>query len=113
VLNRAVAHLPLFEKQDDYVAFEQVLAAAMERERLPLFAYCLMPNHWHFVVRPETDEQFTAFFRWLPRMQTIRWHAHDQTQGTAPLPRTSQSLPSSLDTLTYYFRRANPTSYST
>jgi putative transposase len=85
VLNRAVARLPLFEKQDDYVAFEQVLAEAMERERLPLFAYCLMPNHWHFVVRPETDEQLTAFFRWLTHTHTMRWHAHYQTQGTGHL----------------------------
>jgi RNA polymerase sigma factor (sigma-70 family) len=25
------------------------------RERLPIFACTVMPNHWHFVVRPETD----------------------------------------------------------
>jgi len=53
VLNRAVARLPLFEKAADYEAFERVLAEAHEREPLPIFASCVMPNHWHFVVRPE------------------------------------------------------------
>jgi putative transposase len=50
VLNRAVARLPLFEKAEDFDAFERVLAEAFERERLPIFAYTVMPNHWHFVV---------------------------------------------------------------
>jgi len=85
VLNRAVARLPLFEKQEDYEAFERVLAEAFERQPLPIFAYCVMPNHWHFVVRPETDEQLTDFFRWLTHTHTMRWHAHYGTQGTGHL----------------------------
>jgi putative transposase len=85
VLNRAVARLPLFEKQEDYDAFERVLAEAFEREELPIFAYSVMPNHWHFVVRPLTDEQLSDFFRWLTHTHTMRWHAHHRTQGTGHL----------------------------
>ena len=85
VLNRAVARLTLFEKQGDYEAFERVMAEAVEREPLPIFAYCVMPNHWHFVVRPTTNRQLTDFFRWLTHTHTMRWHAHYQTQGTGHL----------------------------
>ena len=85
VLNRAVARLPLFEKDADYVAFERVLEETLEREPLPILAYCLMPNHWHFVVRPRTDEQLSAFFRWPTLTHTMRWHAHYKTQGTGHL----------------------------
>ena len=85
ILNRAVARLPLFEKPEDYAAFERVLVEAVERERLPILAYCVMPNHWHFVVRPETDQQVTEFFRWLTHTHTMRWHAHHQTAGTGHL----------------------------
>ena len=85
VLNRAVARLRLFEKQQDYEAFERVLTEAFERHTLPIFAYCVMPNHWHFVVRPETDEQLSEFFRWLTHTHTMRWHAHYHTQGTGHL----------------------------
>ncbi len=51
VLNRRVMRLPLFEKDADYLAFERVLAASLERPDAPsLLAWCLMPNHCHIVV---------------------------------------------------------------
>ena len=46
VINRAVARLTLFEKQENYEAFERVLKLAHERVPLPIFGYCVMPNHW-------------------------------------------------------------------
>ena len=85
VLNRAVARLPLFEKAEDYKAFERVLEESFERHPLPIYAYSVMPNHWHFVVRPKTKEQLSAFFRWLTHTHTMRWHAHYGTQGTGHL----------------------------
>jgi len=85
VLNRAVARLPLFEKPEDYESFERVLAEAYEREPLPIFAYCVMPNHWHFVVCPKTRRQLSSFFRWLTHTHTMRWHAHYHTSGTGHL----------------------------
>ena len=85
MLNRAVARLTLFEKTEDYQAFERVLEEAIAREQLPLFAYTVMPNHWHFVVRPETDSQLSDFFRWLTHTHTMRWHAHHRTEGTGHL----------------------------
>ena len=85
VINRALARLTLFEKQEDYEAFERVLALAHERVHLGIFAYCVMPNHWHFVVCPKTDTQVTDFFRWLTHTHTMRWHAHYHTEGTGHL----------------------------
>jgi putative transposase len=52
---------------------------------LPIFAMVLMPNHWHFVVRPTTDDQLTTFFRRLTLTHTMRWHAHYRTGGTGHL----------------------------
>jgi REP-associated tyrosine transposase len=85
VLNRAVARLTLFEKRGDYEAFERVLSEAFTRQPLPIFAYSVMPSHWHFVVRPETNDQLSDFFRWLTHTHTMRWHAHYHTQGTGHL----------------------------
>jgi len=47
-LNRAVARLPLFEKDGDYAAFERVLEEAQQKHPTRVLAYCLLPNHWHF-----------------------------------------------------------------
>jgi len=84
-LNRAVARLPLFEKEADYEAFQRVLAEAMQEHPTRILAYCLMPNHWHFVVWPREDGELTAFFRWLTHTHTMRWHAHHGTGGTGHL----------------------------
>jgi REP element-mobilizing transposase RayT len=72
-------------KESDYVAFERVLKLAHERVGLPVFSDIIMPNQWHFVVRPETDTQVTEFFRWLTHTHTMRWHAHYHTEGTGHL----------------------------
>ncbi len=85
VLNRAVARLPLFEKPGDYEAFQRVLRETWDRIQLPIFAYSVMPNHWHFVVCPKTKHQLTEFFRWLTHTHTMRWHAHHHTEGTGHL----------------------------
>jgi putative transposase len=84
-LNRAVARLPLFQKDEDYRAFERVLVEALAKHPIGLLAYCLMPNHWHFVVWPKRDEDMTAFLRWLTHTHTQRWHAHYHTAGTGHL----------------------------
>jgi putative transposase len=81
-LNRAVARLPLFAKSADYAAFEQVLEEARDRFPIELLAYCVMPNHWHFVLRPTKPAQLTDFLRWLTHTHTMRWHAHYHSAGT-------------------------------
>ncbi len=84
-LNRAVARLPLFEKDGDYEAFERVLAEALAKHPTRILGYCLMPNHWHFVIWPREDGELTAFLRWLTHTHTMRWHAHHKTGGTGHL----------------------------
>lgn len=85
VFNRAVARLPLFEKPGDYQAFEKVLVETWQSVPLSIYAYVVMPNHWHFVVEPKTSSQVTDFFRWLTHTHTMRWHAHHGTEGTGHL----------------------------
>jgi hypothetical protein len=44
-LNRAVGRSTIFEKVDDYAAFEAVLEEAREQVDMRLLAFCVMPNH--------------------------------------------------------------------
>ena len=82
VLIRSVARLPLFRKTADYEAFERVLCEAHDRYPMRILAYCLMPNHWHFVLWPRKEGELTDFMRWLTNTHTMRWHAHYHTSGT-------------------------------
>ncbi len=81
VLNRAVAKLPLFRKEADYAAFERIMIEAQERHPTRLLAWCLMKNHWHFVVWPRRDDELTVFMRWLAHTHAMRWHVSHNTVG--------------------------------
>ena len=95
VLNRAVARLAIFEGDADYVAFVKVFRQAVERQDalaakgkaqpVEVLGWCLMPNHWHLVLRPRGDGGLSAFMRWLQMTHTQRWHAHRRSAGTGPL----------------------------
>ncbi len=85
VLNRAVARMTIFEKPADYAAFMKAVNETWQLVPLPIYAMVAMPNHWHFVVRPTTDDQVSEFFRRLTVMHTMRWHAHYKTGGTGHL----------------------------
>ena len=52
LLNRGNRSMQIFEKAEDYAAFERVMCDAAEHVDIRLLAYCLMPNHWHLVLRP-------------------------------------------------------------
>jgi putative transposase len=85
VLNRANAGLSLFEKDQDFAAFEKVLVQAHERVSMRTIAYCVMPNHWHFVLWPYRDGDLSEFVRWLTVTHTQRWHVAHDTVGTGHL----------------------------
>jgi len=60
-LNRANAKSPIFETVEDFEAFEQVLAEAVERTGIRLLAYCVPRSHWHLVVWPQEDGELSRF----------------------------------------------------
>lgn len=78
--------LALFQKNDDYLAFERVLAESQERPDAPrLLAWCLMPNHWHLVVHAGDATNLSTWMQWVTVTHTHRWHAHTGTVGEGPL----------------------------
>lgn len=85
VLNRGVGQRTLFHKDEDYAAFERVLSQAHQRIPIRILAWCLMPNHWHLALWPQTDSQLSDFMQWLTHTHTQRWHAHYHTSGTGHL----------------------------
>lgn len=81
VLNRSNAGMTLFESDDDFAAFESVLERARERAGAHVLAYCVMPNHWHMVLAPESDAEVSNFLGWLTLTHAQRWHAAHGTAG--------------------------------
>ena len=44
----------VFFRESDYRAYKTILARFCERESVKVWAYCLMPNHVHLILVPET-----------------------------------------------------------
>jgi putative transposase len=70
VLSRGVGRRTLFHKEEDFAAFERVMAEAHQRVPIRILAYCLLSNHWPFVLWPETGDPVQGFMRWLTHMHT-------------------------------------------
>ncbi|HTU25566.1 MAG TPA: transposase [Pirellulales bacterium] len=81
VINRGNGRMRLFHKPEDYQAFERVLAEGLERYPVDLLTYCIMPNHWHLVVRPRNDEALGRWMGWVGVTHVRRHHEHYQTRG--------------------------------
>ena len=85
VFNRANARMTIFEKPEDFAAFERVLEEAVERTKTRLLAYSVMSTHWHLVLWPREDGELSRFTGWLTLTHTQRWHAHRHSTGSGHL----------------------------
>ena len=81
VINRGVGRQQLFFGDDDYLAFEKVIAETLEKRPMRLLGYCLMPNHWHFVLWPENDGDLGRFMQRLTVTHVTRWQKNYNMVG--------------------------------
>ncbi len=85
VLNRSVAGLPLFRKKADFEAFERIMIEAHALHPIRILGWCMMRNHWHFILYPRKEGEVTAFMRWLSHTHAMRWHVAHGTVGRGHL----------------------------
>ncbi len=85
LLNRANARATMFAARTDFLLFEALLAEEREAAGVQLYAWCLMPTHWHLVARPEAPGGLTRFMRRLTQRHTQLWHKARGTRGQGHL----------------------------
>ena len=81
ILNRANGRAEIFHEAADYSAFLALMARAQERVNLPILAACLMPNHFHLVVRPTEADDISDWMRWLCTTHVRHHHEKYKTSG--------------------------------
>ena len=81
VINRGNGRVTVFHKPQDYEAFLSLLVEAKKRHRVKLFAFCLMPNHFHLVIEPEHSTALSNFMQWLLTSHVRRYHKHYGSSG--------------------------------
>lgn len=81
VLNRGVARLQIFDRDEDYAAFERVVEETLRVAPIRICAFCWMPNHWHFVLWPQRDGDLSEFMQRMANMHTQRWQRAKRRVG--------------------------------
>ena len=61
VLNRGIARMEVFRKDEDFDAFHRVVEQTLRVTPMRICAYCWMPNHWQFVLWPQRDGDLSKF----------------------------------------------------
>jgi putative transposase len=85
VVNRATERRPIFHKAADYAAFLALVAKAGARFPIELLAYCVMPNHWHLVLRPLDAEALSAYMQWLTTRHVVHYRRMNGGGGNGHL----------------------------
>lgn len=84
-LNRANLRATIFRKEEDYAAFERVVAEGLEIHDIQLLCYQWMPNHYQMILQPLVDGEMSRFMGWLGGTHTKRYHGHYHTRGQGHL----------------------------
>lgn len=81
VLNRGNNRARVFLDEPDYAFFLKLLARACAKHPVHLIAVCLMPNHYHFVVEPQTDDALASWVHWIMTCHAARFHRRNGSSG--------------------------------
>ncbi len=81
VMNRGVRRMCLFEDREDYTALVRCAAEALSIVPIEIFAFCVMPNHFHLIVRPTGDRDLSRFMRLMTMRHSKRWHRRRGSAG--------------------------------
>ena len=81
VINRANGRVQIFNTNKDYQHFESLLQEVKELTGMRILAYCIMPNHFHLVLYPHTDQDLGAFMGWLTSTHVRQYRTRTQSIG--------------------------------
>lgn len=81
VTQRGNRREPVFFGDGDYRYYLRLVAAAARAAEAEIWAYCLMPNHVHFVVTPSTPDGLRATFADAHRRYTSFINARRRQTG--------------------------------
>src|SRR5258708_29465216 len=98
VLNRGNGRMTIFREPGDYAAFLQLLIDGKDKARVELFGFCLMPNHWHLILRPQRGADLAAYLSWVTNTHVKRYRAHYRRSSGHLYEGRYKSFPVQYDT---------------
>lgn len=81
VTQRGSRRQQVFFGERDYVDYLHLLEAELEHLLIEIWAYCLMPNHVHFIAVPDNQESMSKLFQSVHRKYARAINAREGWQG--------------------------------
>jgi len=81
VINRGNCKQNVFHKDQDFRSFLELIKPGKEQFHIDIYAYCLMPNHFHFVLSPHNGDNLSKWMQWIMTCHVRRYHKHYKTTG--------------------------------
>ena len=81
IMNRGDRHEDIFRDDTDRESFLQTLADVCKKTTWQVHAFCLMPNHFHFVIEASHHQSLSRFMQWLLTSHVRRYHKHYGSSG--------------------------------
>jgi putative transposase len=81
ILNRGNSKKVVFHNTCDYHGFLQLINDSKKDYAIDIFAYCLMPNHFHLVVRPRIADHLSKWMHRLMINHVQRYRMFYQSSG--------------------------------
>lgn len=81
VVTRGNARATVLHSDRDYSSLTQLMHEARQRVSIEILAWCLMPNHLHFVIRPRENGDLAKWMHWLLTTHVQRHRSLHQTTG--------------------------------
>jgi putative transposase len=81
IVNRGNDRRQLFDTAGDYDEFLDLFDLARQQNPVPVLAYALMPNHWHFLLWPRSPAALSQFLHSLTMRHAARLRKSSGTVG--------------------------------
>lgn len=81
VVNRAVFGQLLYQDFGEYLAYIRLLTWALTSSPVELFAFCLMPNHLHLLLRTPEESDMSQFMHRLTMTHALRLRGWRGSRG--------------------------------
>lgn len=104
VYNRGHNKQPIFLNYKDYVRYITRLKEYLKKHAVTILAYCLMPNHIHFLIRQDTEESIERFIHRLHTAYTMYFNKKYEYVGSVFQSRFKAKLVESDDYLLHVSR---------
>lgn len=81
VTNRGNDRRVIFRQDQDYKRFLRTLRVGTRRHPVKIYGFCAMPNHFHLIVEPKTDDALSAYMQWVTCCYACDLRARTETKG--------------------------------